>query len=238
MTARPKKSGPKHIRAQDGLDPATDPLFKTIRTACSACHAYPNPNRFTQRTWAQAIPYMYRIHREFYPQHPLSLTEKTVTAFYQRYAAKRLASPEVYPAEKGYGLQTLPLGPKERIVAQLTAQKNGLRLVDMLTGEVLHVESNGQYRLVAQGRHPIRAIDFPSREQSAGVLLAELGIFRATDTQKGELTYVQAGREGRPLIQSIGRVADAVVGDFDGDGHPDVAVAVFGWQKTGGLLFW
>ena len=157
-------------------------------------------------------------------------------AFYERYAAKRLASPVVYPKEDGYRLDTLRIGDKERIVAHLEPRSGGVRLVDMLTGEVLLVRPNQEHRVVAQGRHPIRAIDFPRPNAEPAILLAELGIFRATDTHRGGLFMAGGNGANRPLIESIGRVADAVVEDFDGDGHDDIAVAVFGWQKTGGLF--
>lgn len=38
------------------------------------------------------------------------------------------------------------------------------------------------------------------------------------------------------LAHRLGRVAQAVDGDFDGDGANDVLVAEFGWRTTGRIL--
>lgn len=72
------------------------------------------------------------------------------------------------------------------------------------------------------------------------IIVASLGSFFPTDDRVGQVLWLRAGANGqfesKTLIEGIGRVADAQVADFNGDGRLDLVVAAFGWRTTGEIL--
>src|SRR5262249_44823641 len=73
------------------------------------------------------------------------------------------------------------------------------------------------------------------------VLVASLGEFFPTDDKVGSIVWLRqmADRRFEPLtiLDGVGRVADVEAADFNGDGRLDLVVAVFGWRKTGEILY-
>jgi hypothetical protein len=73
------------------------------------------------------------------------------------------------------------------------------------------------------------------------VIVACLGSFYPTDSRTGSVVWLRGSADGTftaiPLLEDVGRVADVQAADFNGDGKLDLVVAVFGWRKSGEVLY-
>jgi hypothetical protein len=73
------------------------------------------------------------------------------------------------------------------------------------------------------------------------ILVANLGSATPTDRRFGSVVWLRGKRDGTftpvTLLENVGRVADVQAADFRGTGKLDLLVAVFGWNKTGEILF-
>jgi hypothetical protein len=77
------------------------------------------------------------------------------------------------------------------------------------------------------------------------ILVANLGSFPPSNGLQGSVLWLRNTGKGSgaerfqpiPLLKDVGRVADVQAGDFNGDGKLDLIVAVFGWTRTGEILF-
>ena len=74
------------------------------------------------------------------------------------------------------------------------------------------------------------------------ILVADLGNFLPTDSTCGSVVWLRNDGHDHftpvTLLDGVGRVADVQAAHFRGPGQPlDLVVAVFGWQKTGEILY-
>ena len=73
------------------------------------------------------------------------------------------------------------------------------------------------------------------------ILVSDLGSFPPTDRRCGSVVWLRGERDGSftpfTILDGVGRVADAEAADFRGVEKQDLVVGVFGWQKTGEILY-
>ena len=74
------------------------------------------------------------------------------------------------------------------------------------------------------------------------ILVADLGNFLPTDARCGSVVWLRQEKDGSytpvTLLKDVGRVADVEAAHFRGPDQPmDLVVGVFGWQKTGEILY-
>jgi hypothetical protein len=154
------------------------------------------------------------------------------------------AHPSPFRFRMQYGL--MPSGKQEIGVSSLvwqapTAQAAGkLLLCDMRQGVVgdFNLDFEPEFRELAALKHP--ALLEPSDLDADGTvdyLVADLGSYLPQDHSLGQVVWLRqepgGSWETHVLAAGLGRVAQAVDGDFDGDGAVDVLVAEFGWITTG-----
>jgi hypothetical protein len=76
------------------------------------------------------------------------------------------------------------------------------------------------------------------RDGIKDLLIADLGEFFPADHDKGAVVLLRglpSGKFGAFWLDGWPRVADVEAADFNGDGKNDLAVAAFGWRKTGSI---
>jgi hypothetical protein len=91
--------------------------------------------------------------------------------------------------------------------------------------------------IVASIPHPAHVtLTDVDRDGIQDLLVADLGEFFPADHDKGAAIWMRGlgnGKFGAFWLDGWPRVADVESADFNGDGKNDLAVAAFGWRKTG-----
>jgi hypothetical protein len=125
---------------------------------------------------------------------------------------------------------------------------------DMASGLVMAMQpyvANPMWKVLAHLHHPAHPEEpgNPAHTQVVDldgdgvkdILVADLGNFAPTDLRCGSVVWLRGEKDGGftpfTLLKDVGRVADVEAADFRGVGKMDLVVAVFGWQKTGEILY-
>jgi FG-GAP-like repeat/FG-GAP repeat len=175
-----------------------------------------------------------------------------VLAFYLSRAPERLPVPEAWPdpaespvkfTKRGLTLPEMPGTPAVsnlRLVDMDGDNRLDLLGTDMRQGIVFtgHPGSADKaLKIVASIPHPAHVtLTDVDRDGIQDLLVADLGDFYPADHDKGAAIWLRGlgkGKFGAFWLDGWPRVADVESADFNGDGKNDLAVAAFGWRKTG-----
>ena len=193
---------------------------------------------------------MYWLFEEFYPQSDDYLPKKDVLAFYTSNARKRPRVSVRYDELSGgkTHFRLRPFQPQRppSLIADIDLTRNDgkqniMVITDMLAGQIetASVTTKSIPKRIATAEHPTKALHHDlDGDGRLDWLIIELRTFGAKDIHRGRVRAVlnrAEGQEDRTVLDGVGRVADAALGDVDGDGVHEIVVADFGWQKTGGL---
>ncbi|MEE2787482.1 MAG: tetratricopeptide repeat protein [Myxococcota bacterium] len=243
---QPGKAG---LSTNDASLTTTSDLRQRIEKNCGRCHAYPQPETMTWRTWQPGIRYMFQLFKTHYPNANEGLTEKQVMDFYRARAARTLPPPTVYPeldAASDMSFKWRPIAVRQgpALTADVVFETSQMAFIiaNMIAGDIQSIRSHqvaGSTGSITRLKHPSRVVRRDvDGDGHVDLLMADLGIFAARDTQKSRLILRRGGVD-KPkdivMMTARSRIADMLVHDFNDDGYPDIAVAEFGWQKTGGV---
>jgi hypothetical protein len=175
-----------------------------------------------------------------------------VLPYFTSRAPERLAAPEPWPAVSESPFQ---FTRRSLTMADMpgTPAVSNVRLVDLDGDKKLDVLGTDMRQGVVFSGHPDRAgsaltaiasIPHPSHVALADVdkdgvmdlLVSDLGTFYPEDHSKGAVIWLRGTGGGKYTgfwLDGWPRVADVEAADFGGRGWNDLAIAAFGWRKTG-----
>jgi len=232
------------------------------RAVCAGCHAFPPPEILPRQVWRDEFVRMMFFREKRQPPRgpvsggrptvPLPADMEQVLALFTSRAPERLPAPAPWPdagesplqfARSGLSMPEMPATPAVSNV-QLVDFDGDKRLdvlaTDMRQGLVFtgHPAKTGSaLSIVASIPHPAHVtLTDVDRDGVQDMLVADLGEFFPADHDKGAVIWLKGlggGKFGATWLDGWPRVADVETADFNGDGRNDLAVAAFGWRRTG-----
>lgn len=241
-----------------------DETIEDIRLFCGSCHAVPRPDSFPKAMWYEEIRRGFNFYYESGRTDLKPPLQAKVVAYFRDQAPETLLlteqkhSPE---SSNKFVPMEVQLQTSEPVaISFIDWQQNAggsleLRLSDMRTGSIIKVPEVAQQSSATMSpmpggsfwfnagvsAHPaaVRQMDLDSNGV-ADLLVTDLGSYLPEDHDRGKLVWIPdvlgaTRKEPVSLWKGIGRVADVQPFDVDGDGGQDLAVAEFGWHKTGSV---
>jgi hypothetical protein len=177
---------------------------------------------------------------------------EAVLPYFLSRAPERLPTPERWPAAGASPLaftrrtMAMPKMPDTPAVAHVRLiDIDGDRRLDVVGADMRqglvftgHPAKAGSPLVVAaNSRHPSHVTYTDVDQDGIGdLLVADLGTFFPEDHNQGSVTWLRGldgGKFSAFWLDGWPRVTDVAAADFNGDGKNDLAVAAFGWRKTG-----
>jgi hypothetical protein len=249
-------------QAQSQTPAAGQPDDAIMRATCGGCHALPSPDILPRSAWRSEFVKMMFIRDNRQPPAgpaatamiPLPRDMEQVLAYYDANAPERLQAPDTWPAPDGspiaFTRSTLAMTemPGPPAVSNLRlADIDGDKQLDLIGTDMRQgvvfaarpLRAGGALSVVASIPHPshVAAADL-DRDGIQDLIVSDLGEFFPGDHDKGAVILLRAQANGKFSafwLDGWPRVASATAADFNGDGKDDLAVAAFGWRKTGEL---
>jgi hypothetical protein len=231
-----------------------------IRAACGVCHAFPPPDILPRYAWRDEIVRMMYIRDNRLPPFDASARAavqlpddfRQALEYYLARAPERLAAPDRWPDPSESPLQFTRRSMTLPEIAGTPAVSN-VKLADLDGDGKLDLIGTEMRQGVVFTGHPdkpgsaltaIASIPHPAHVTLADVdkdgildlLVADLGTFYPEDHNKGSVIWLRGtggGKYSGFWLDGWPRVADVEAADFGGHGWNDLAVAAFGWRKTG-----
>lgn len=241
------------------LPPETpEATSEQVRQVCASCHAYPPPESFPRSSWRHEVKQGYDFLHQDATQRYAFAPLPSVLRYYEKRAPVALPSLQPLPSvesplrfeRRGYKLPNSS-GPPGVIYVGIVHLGEDARpevlVCDVHSAQVLllnipEAEATPMWRVLAKGVVCARAevVDLDG-DGVKDIVLACLGSFFADDERVGSVVLLKGAKDGTframTLLDGVGRVADVRAADFNGDGKRDLVVAVFGWRRTGEILY-
>lgn len=229
-------------------------IHPLVRQHCSACHEPPSPDAATRAHWPghidRMIPWMIEKSLPVPPQDFAQLRAHYIAESPERFdAPTETFEPAGWVFEKiavgDAPLSERPVVSHVRVVDLRGTGRPGVLVCDAERQRVSYLEQvDGRWTespiVDLKAAVGTAVLDF-NGDGRPDIAVASAGDILPTDDPEGEAHLLLARPEGgfQPyaLLRGEPRIADIQPGDLDGDGDVDFAVALFGWRRTGGLIW-
>jgi hypothetical protein len=242
------------------IPPDTPPEEILPRAMCTLCHKFPTPDILPRDAWRDELVRMAFIREGRLPPASVAMYRtvqlppdmEMVLPFFTAHAPERLALPETWPDPSESPLHferrsmAVPDMPGTPAVSNVNLvdfdgdKKLDLLGADMRQGVIFtgHPDdARGALSVIASVPHPAHvSMADVDGDGIRDLLIGDLGEFFPADHDKGAVIWLRGlptGKFGSFWLDGWPRVADVEAADFNGDGKNDLAVAAFGWRKTG-----
>ena len=230
------------------------------RVTCGGCHAFPPSEILPRDAWRNEFVRMMFLREGRLPpigtaayrtvQLPPDM--ERVLPFFLARAPEHLPAPESWPdisespvrfERHGMAMPDMPDTPAVSNVNLVDI--DGDKTLDVLGADMRQgviftghpANAGGTLSIIASIPHPAHvSLTDVDGDGVQDLLVAELGEFFPADHDKGAVILLRglgSGKFGAFWLDGWPRVADVETADFNGDGKSDLAVAAFGWHKTG-----
>ncbi len=223
-----------------------------VRSTCSGCHLFPEPEILPRSAWWKAVHDMMKM-----PGYPGGhIPAAAMVDWFEQRAPIELELAQSFDGIKEDHLRwekissEVPYGPNYPFVSNVRLlDLSGDARLELVVGDMAHgmVLLGNPYEeplhlrqigLIPNPAHAAR-IDLDG-DGLLDLLVGNLGSFPPLDHAMGSVEWLQQTAthdfERSTLFEGLGRVADVRPADFDADGDWDLAVAEFGWRESGDVL--
>jgi len=232
--------------------------LKKLKAVCGYCHAFPTPDAFPKFAWREELKRAYEFIRLSDMQLDYPSFESAVK-YYEKEAPDQFAplvqmerSKRPLPvAFKRQPYRIPDMGPHPgvtnvNLVNLFDAKKKDILVCHTRPGEIWAMKPYTQppsWQLLGKAVAPAHAevVDLDG-DGHKDLIVADLGSLFPSDEKAGAVLWFPGDgkggfREPITLLDGVGRVADVQAADFNNDGKIDLVVAVFGWRKTGEVIY-
>ncbi|WP_347330578.1 FG-GAP repeat domain-containing protein [Marinimicrobium locisalis] len=240
---------------------STEEVIQLAERFCGGCHALPSPSLLPKRSWPGVIDAMVELAQkrtggEMIPPEAVP----HIKALYYGSSPETLPKlPQVTPADGGPRWTVERIGEGSAVPQILNIQQVAPEDFEREAAHAFLVCDGEQKQLTlleAEGREPMRWRETPLADFTLpiqtrvldytgngrmDIVVADLGELPPSGRLKGKLYLLAQNEKGkfdkRMLYEGLGRIADVQVLDMNEDGRLDLAVAVFGGNNLGGVLW-
>ncbi len=228
-------------------------VIQIVNHHCGACHKVPPPNILPKKNWPGVVQTMADLSHKMMGKVFISEEHlHDIKAYYYGSSPTELPRLPYLPASKSpvvFQVRELGAGSSKPLAVDIAPGLSGTAtdflLADAEQKKLLQLVRKGdqwQEKTLARAEVPVntQVVDIDA-DGDKDILLADLGMLPPASDKVGKVYLLRQQQAGQftqeLLIGDLGRVTDAQAADLDGDGDLDIAIAVFGGNNQGEIIW-